>query len=901
MSVSARPYQVQAIESVMAGWYEYSKQLLVLPTGAGKSCVFAWIADRIKGRTLVLAHREELVNQAIEKIHAVTGIRAGKEKAEFKATHEHEVVVASVQSMMRRLDRWPDDHFDLIVCDEAHHSISKSWMNVLNHFDTFASVLGVTATPDRGDKRNLGCYYENVAFEVSMFDLIRQGFLSKIAIKTCPLKLDISGVKQKAGDYDAGQLGASLDPYLREIARSIKEHAADRRSVVFMPLIATSEKFVAICKEEGLRAEHVDGYSPDRKEILERFAACEFDILSNAMLLCLDEKTEILTDSGWKTYDTIKESDRVANWQFDGTVFFKEPEEIVHRDLYANEHMVSIESRTINIRVTNTHRMIVGCGAGNGKWKKIPANDLRSGHVLPSCGVFNSDGDCQVEDVARIPSKRAISANAFNLRKHNGYSWDDSIKEATRREGRRCSLVRKNVTQLTDSECKFIGFWIADGTKTKLQKGGVEYVLTQSTAYPEIIRWIDAVIKDCGFHSLKKLCDAPKKGNSQTYFKWSLCRGTGGGSQQREGLYPVEAFLNKEGFTDAWHMSQKQFNALVEGYWYGDGHHGQAENGMPDSIIFNDTKFKWIELLCSVGPVKGWQCRMSTIRPKNPKHNTQYALRMMRGSRRHISDKTPIIHEQYNPEKVWCVKTKSKNIITRRNGIVTVMGNTEGFDDPGIDCVVNLRPTKSRSLYSQIIGRGTRIAPGKKNLLLLDFLWMHEKHNLVRPAHLVAESEEIAEEMTEISEKAGGQCELDLEGLASDAQVQREEKIREMIKAREHEESKLIDAVSFCEQLGDPEAAEFEPSKPWQKKPMTSKQEAILKKQGVNLRTVNGKGHAMQLIDALFKHQNAQPATDKQRTAMKRAGIENAENATKGEAKAFFAARNHQHAEPAYA
>ena len=225
---------------------------------------------------------------------------------------------------------------------------------------------------------------------------------------------------------------------------------------------------------------------------------------------------------------------------------------------------------------------------------------------------------------------------------------------------------------------------------------------------------------------------------------------------------------------------------------------------------------------------------------------------------------------------------------------------TEGWDDPGVDCVVNLRPTKSRSLYSQIIGRGTRPAPGKKNLLLLDFLWMHEKHNLVRPAHLVAESEEIAEEMIKISEKAGGQGELELEGLASDAQLAREERIKEIIQQREHEESKLIDAVTFCEQLGDPEAAAFEPSKPWQKKPLSTKQEAILKKAGVNLRTVNGKGHAMQLIDALFNHQNAQPASPKQRTAMKRAGIENADTATIGDAKEFFARRNAQQAAVEY-
>jgi len=217
---------------------------------------------------------------------------------------------------------------------------------------------------------------------------------------------------------------------------------------------------------------------------------------------------------------------------------------------------------------------------------------------------------------------------------------------------------------------------------------------------------------------------------------------------------------------------------------------------------------------------------------------------------------------------------------------------TEGFDDPGVECVVNLRPTKSRSLYSQIVGRGTRLAPGKENLLLLDFLWMHEKHNLIRPAHLIAESDEIAEIMTEISESTGGQAELELEDLASEAQVQREKKLQELIKEREHEESQLMDAMEFCLQMGDVDAADWEPTMAWHKKGLTTKQKAILQKAGVNLNTVRGKGHACKLIDLYLKHENAKPASPKQVAAMKRAGIPNAESATRGDAKQFFAMRN---------
>lgn len=146
--------------------------------------------------------------------------------------------------------------------------------------------------------------------------------------------------------------------------------------------------------------------------------------------------------------------------------------------------------------------------------------------------------------------------------------------------------------------------------------------------------------------------------------------------------------------------------------------------------------------------------------------------------------------------------------------------------------------------------------------------------------------------MTEISEKAGGQGELELEGLASEAQVQREKKIRELIKEREHEESQQMDAMEFCLKMGDVDAAEYEDTMAWHKGKISTKQAALLRKAGVNLNSVRSKGHASKLIDLYITNQNSQPATPKQRIAMKRAGVPNADNATRGDAKKFFAARN---------
>jgi len=164
--LNARPYQLECLDAVANGWKEFRRQLIVVPTGGGKTVIFSKLAAVNAGRTLILAHREELIDQAVAKLRAATGIEAEKDKAEHIAELDARVVVASVQTLMRenRMNRWPQDHFDLVVCDEAHHAISPSWRGVLSRFDEHARVLGVTATPDRGDKKNLGVYFENVLF-----------------------------------------------------------------------------------------------------------------------------------------------------------------------------------------------------------------------------------------------------------------------------------------------------------------------------------------------------------------------------------------------------------------------------------------------------------------------------------------------------------------------------------------------------------------------------------------------------------------------------------------------------------------------------------------------------------------------------------------------------------------
>lgn len=506
--MNLRPYQQQVLKAVSKGWGEPgdepTRQLVVAPTGSGKTIMFAELARLKQGvgqRSLILAHREELIEQAVQKIHAATGIFAQVEKAERHASRHAQVVVASVQTLVRqaRLETWPAEHFGLVVADEAHHAISDSWQTVLRRFHDVADVVGVTATPDRGDKRDLAGYFTSLAAEIRLVDLVKDGYLAPITLRAVPLEIDIRAVRSVAGDLDAEQLGDALEPYLSRIARAVKEYAPGRRTLAFLPLIATSKKFVEACRAEGIRAEHIDGYDEARSLKLGCFEACDYDLLSNAMLL------------------------------------------------------------------------------------------------------------------------------------------------------------------------------------------------------------------------------------------------------------------------------------------------------------------------------------------------------------------------------------------------------TEGFDDPGIDCVTVLRPTKYRALYAQMIGRGTRTYPLKDNLLILDFLWMHERHSLARPATLVAGSEEEADAMTKIAQEAtGGEGCQDLLELQGEAVTQREEALRKKLVESSGKRGKFVSADEWAAEHDRIALADYQPTFAWEEKPLSEKQARVLKRAGIDVATVRGAGHASQIIGVVLGDVARQSCTPAQRALLGRLGHESPDTATVGEFRKFM-------------
>lgn len=267
--------------------------LLVLPTGTGKTVVFAELTRRevvVDGRVLVLAHRTELIEQAADKLNAV-GARAAIEQGSLRADPRVvPVVVASVQTLRgKRLERYAPTAFTKIIVDEAHHSTAPSYRGILDHFPA-AQVLGVTATPDRGDGRGLGKVYESVAFTYDMRTAIREGYLAPLRAKRIIVeKMDLDKVRTHHGDFDQGELAAVLnsDQNLRGVVEPLVRETGDRKTLVFGVDVAHARSLAEMLNDmRPGSAIALDGTAKpeERRAVLSLFRRGAFQFLCNCAL-----------------------------------------------------------------------------------------------------------------------------------------------------------------------------------------------------------------------------------------------------------------------------------------------------------------------------------------------------------------------------------------------------------------------------------------------------------------------------------------------------------------------------------------------------------------------------------------------------------------------------------------
>lgn len=282
---SLHPYQATAIAGLHAAMRTHRRVLLQLPTGAGKTVVAATIVKRALAKekqVALLVHRDELLSQASRTLRE-EGIPHGLIVAGQPDPVEP-IVVASVQTLVRRLDHLPTP--DLILIDEAHHAVAGMWERVLKAWPD-AYVVGLTATPERQDGRGLSDVFQVMIIGPQTADLIAAGYLSPYRA-FAPSMPDLSGVRTAKGDFDQTGLAAVYDRpcIIGDIVAHYQRLASGKGAILFASGIEQSRHLAAAFNEAGIAAAHVDGGTPkeERKAIIGRFAAGEVKVLCNVDL-----------------------------------------------------------------------------------------------------------------------------------------------------------------------------------------------------------------------------------------------------------------------------------------------------------------------------------------------------------------------------------------------------------------------------------------------------------------------------------------------------------------------------------------------------------------------------------------------------------------------------------------
>lgn len=294
-----RPYQIEAVDATMDAFERTPSVLGVAATGLGKTILFATILSRFPGRAMVIAHREELIWQAADKIKRAAGISCDVEMADMRAAEysmhgKARCIVSTVQTQIAgrnggRMMRFKPDEFDLLVIDEAHHAVASTYKRVIKYYrqNPNLKVLGVTATPDRADEEALGQIFDAVAFEYDIRFGIEDGWLVPVTQRIVHAKdLDLSACRTTAGDLNGADLAKVMEEEkpLHEVASPTLELAGDRRTLIFASSLAHAERLCEILnRHHNGCARWVSGGTPkpDRRQLFADYAAAKFQFLVN--------------------------------------------------------------------------------------------------------------------------------------------------------------------------------------------------------------------------------------------------------------------------------------------------------------------------------------------------------------------------------------------------------------------------------------------------------------------------------------------------------------------------------------------------------------------------------------------------------------------------------------------
>jgi DNA repair protein RadD len=280
-----RPYQTQLVTEIR-GQYQLSRKavLAVLPTGGGKTVCFAHIAQAasVKGnRVLILVHRAELLDQASRAMPVPHGIIAANRAMDLS----HTVQVASVQTVARRLHLLPRDFFQLLVVDEAHHTTAGTWAKVIEHFAQ-AKLLGVTATPIRGDGRGLGEHYQAMVQGPTSQQLTDDGYLAPARV-LAPPGFDSAGLRKRMGDFDTKQAEQRVGTIMGDCLGHYRKHLSGQTAIAFCCSVAHAEAVAGLFQSAGIAAASIDGSmdTGTRRDLLQRLAVGDLKVLTSCALI----------------------------------------------------------------------------------------------------------------------------------------------------------------------------------------------------------------------------------------------------------------------------------------------------------------------------------------------------------------------------------------------------------------------------------------------------------------------------------------------------------------------------------------------------------------------------------------------------------------------------------------
>jgi len=283
--MNLRPYQHQLITDIRLQ-YQLGRRavLAVMPTGSGKTTCFNHIAHaaaRKGNRVLILVHRAELLDQASRSLPLQHGIIAAGRGMDLS----HAVQVASVQTVAKRLHLLPPDHFQLIVVDEAHHTTAGTWAKVLQHFRS-AKLLGVTATPIRGDGRGLGEHYQVMVQGPVAQWLTDNGYLAAAKV-LAPPGFDSTGLRQRMGDFDQQQAEQRVRAIHGDCVSHYRQHLAGRTAIAFCCSVAHAEAVAALFLQAGIPAASIDGKmdATTRRQLLSDLGTGRIKVLTSCALI----------------------------------------------------------------------------------------------------------------------------------------------------------------------------------------------------------------------------------------------------------------------------------------------------------------------------------------------------------------------------------------------------------------------------------------------------------------------------------------------------------------------------------------------------------------------------------------------------------------------------------------